>query len=574
VATAISKSVHALEKPAHDDLGDRPADAILGANPFVSFDTAEIFGAVGDFIARALQQSEQLVESIGTFVVDLSEAVVGSFEIEPAAGDRRFADPTWSENPFYRRWMQSYLVWARSLHELADKLGFDETDARRTEFALGMLSEALAPTNLLLGNPAALKRAFETGGASLMQGARHWLGDVINNGAMPTQVDNRRFRVGENLAVTPGSVVHRSELLELIQYSPATESVRSRPLLIVPPQINKYYILDLAPGRSLIEHAVKQGQQVFAISWRNPTPKERKWDLADYIAAITQAIDAAREITGSPDVNLLAVCAGGITTAILLGHLAALGDSSVNSATLLVTVLDTEVPSMMGMFASERAISTARENSARRGILAGDELARTFAWLRPNDLVWNYWVNNYLMGNDPPAFDILSWNSDSTNLPAGLHSDFLSLFENNPLVKPGAMVVADTPIDLSKVKCDIYALGALTDHITPWKACFRTRALFGGNSQFVLSSSGHIQAMVNPPGNLKARFMTGGECVGDPDEWLERATQHSGSWWDHWLRWLREHAGETIAAPKTLGSALHPVLDPAPGRYVHKTFKA
>ncbi len=570
MATAISNSVRELNRPPLDELGDRSADAILGANPFVGFDAAEMVASASRVVARALQRPDQLAESITRLVVELGKTAVARSEVEPAPGDRRFADPTWFEHPLYRRWMQAYLVCARSLHEVVEKLGFDEKNARRAEFAVTLLTEALAPTNLLAGNPAALKRAFETGGLSLLQGARHWFDDLLNNGGMPSQVDNRPFQVGETLATTAGSVVHRSEVLELIQYASATESVRTRPLLIVPPQINKYYILDLAPGRSLIEHAAKQGHQVFTISWRNPTPRERGWDLAAYISAIKQAIDAAVEITGSADVNILGVCAGGITTAILLGHLAALGDSRVNSATFLVTVLDTEVPSMMGMFASQRAIAAARRNSDRRGILAGDELARIFAWLRPNDLVWNYWVNNYLMGNEPPAFDILSWNSDSTNLPAALHSDFLTLFQNNPLVKPGALMVSGTPIDLSNVKYDTYVVGALTDHITPWKACFRTPALLGGKSQFVLSSSGHIQALVNPPGNPKARYMTGGECNADPETWLKGATQHSGSWWDHWLGWLREHAGDTAGAPKAQGSSRHPALDPAPGRYVHQ----
>jgi polyhydroxyalkanoate synthase len=570
MATALSSSVRELKTPIPDELGERSADAILGANPFVGFDRAEIVATAGHVLARALQRPDQLAESIGELVVGLGKTAVGRFEVEPASGDRRFADPTWLEHPLYRRWMQAYLLYARSLHQVIGKLGFDEKDARRAEFAVTLLTEALAPTNLLAGNPAAIKRAFESGGRSLLRGFRHWLDDLLNNGGMPSQVDKRPFQVGKTLATTPGSIVHRSEVLELIQYASATESARTRPLLIVPPQINKYYILDLAPGRSLIEHAVAQGNQVFTISWRNPTPREKGWDLATYILAIKQAIDAAREITGSADVNLLGVCAGGITTAILLGHLAALGDSRVYSATFLVTVLDTEVPSIMGMFASERAIAAARRNSELRGILAGDELARIFAWLRPNDLVWNYWVNNYLMWNEPPAFDILSWNSDSTNLPAALHSDFLTLFQINPLVKPGALIVSSTPIDLSKVKCDTYVVGALTDHITPWKACFRTPALLGGRSRFVLSSSGHIQALVNPTGNPKALYMTGGECDVDPDTWLKGATQHSGSWWDHWLGWLREHAGDATPAPKTQGSSRHPSLDPAPGRYVHQ----
>jgi poly[(R)-3-hydroxyalkanoate] polymerase subunit PhaC len=567
---AVAKSAPLWDEQLRDEIGDRSAEAILGANPFVGFDPPEIVAAASRLFGRALQRPRLVAHQAQELAAELTRIAAGRSQVEPPPAERRFVDPTWHQNPLYHRVMQAYLTFSESLHRSVQEAGLDEKNAQRADFAVTMLTAALAPTNFLLGNPAALKRAFETGGASLVRGARHWWDDLRHNGGMPSQVDRRPFRVGENLATSPGSVVHRSELLELIQYAPSTESVRTRPILIVPPQINKYYILDLAPGRSFVEYAVRQGQQVFAISWRNPTPRERNWGLAIYLEAMKDAISVACEIAGVEDVNLMAACAGGITTVLLLGHLAALGLPLVRSVTLLVTVLDTSVPSMMGMFASDRAIDVARRYSAQHGVLSGQDLARVFAWLRPDDLVWNYWVNNYLLGNEPPAFDILSWNNDSTNLPAALHSDFLTLFQENPAVKPGSLEVLGTPIDLSKVKCESYCVGALTDHITPWKACFRTPALLGGRSQFVLSSSGHIQAMVNPPGNPKARYFTGGEPDVDADTWLEHASEHAGSWWDHWLGWLNERDGDTRKAPEALGSSPHPALAPAPGLYVRQ----
>src|SRR5262249_11114340 len=321
--------------------------------------------------------------------------------------------------------------------------------------------------------PAARRRAGGTSGASLWSGLRHLAADAVHNGGLPSQVDRRPFRVGANLAVTPGQVVFRNDVLELLQYRPTTPTVRERPLVFIPPQINKYYILDLAPGRSLIAYAVAQGFQTFAVSWRNVTPAQREWGLGAYVAALRDATDAAREIAGSPRLNVIAACAGGITTATLLGHLAALGDERVSAATFLVTVLDTSVPSAVGTIVSEKPVAAAIRRSGKRGVLRGADLARAFALLRPNDLIWSYWVGNYLLGGEPPAFDILYWNDDATNLPAALHAEFLALFVDNSLCKPG-IEVCGTPIDLGRVAADVYAVGALTDHITPWEACYRT----------------------------------------------------------------------------------------------------
>jgi polyhydroxyalkanoate synthase len=396
------------------------------------------------------------------------------------------------------------------------------------------------------------------------------LHDLRHNGGMPSMVDTRPFSVGTNLAVTPGHVVHRGDVFELIQYSPVTADVYTRPLVMIPPQINKYYITDLAPGRSLVEHAVAAGIPYFTVSWRNPTPAQRDWNLDVYVEACLEALDIACAITGSADANVLGICAGGVTTACVLGHLAATGDTRAHSVTFLVAGLETTDESTVGMLASKPAVEVARRRSRRAGVLDGRDLGRMFAWLRPNDLVWNYWVNNYLLGENPPAFDILYWNADTTRLPAGLHADFLDISVDNTLTKPGALDVLGAPVDLSAVTCDAYVVGAATDHIIPWTAAYRTTQLLGGKNQFVLASSGHVQAILNPPNGARGSYLTGrGQPPPGAAAWREHAAEHPGSWWDHWLTWLGRRSGRRRAAPTRSGNEAHPPLEPAPGRYVH-----
>jgi polyhydroxyalkanoate synthase len=552
---------------ASTEVGDRAVDAVLGANPFIRIDPTQTLAATGKVAARALTRPRFLLGKARTLAGEGRAIVTGESET-PASADRRFADPSWRANFLYRRWLRAYRVLERELKSLPDEVDVDGRDANRARFALSLLADTLAPTNTLLGNPAALRRARETRGRSLVAGARNLVHDVRQNGGMPSMVDTEPFKLGKTIAASPGAVVHRTEVLELIQYRPTTAHVLRRPLVIMPPQINKYYILDLAPGRSLIEHAVSRGQQVFVISWRNPSVEQSEWDLARYVDEAEQALAVARRITRSPSVSVLGACAGGITTAALLARLAARKSARVESVTFLVTVLDTEAPSVLTVFGTDKAVARAIRRSRRRGLLEGKELARTFAWLRPNDLIWSYWVNNYLLGNDPPAFDVLAWNADSTNLPAGLHVDFMRILAANALARPNTIDIGGTPIDLGKIAINSYVVGALTDHITPWKACYRTPLLLGGESQFVLSSSGHIQALVNPPGNPKSRFLTNPALPEDPDEWLAAATEQEGTWWDHWLAWLAKRSGEERRAPRGLGSKSYPPLGDAPGLYV------
>ena len=549
---------------------DRDDPPVLGANPFVGLTGRQVGAAVGRLVGRVAVEPGVLVNGAIETGRELVDVATGQSRRTAEPTDKRFADLAWTANPVYRRLLQAYLVGRDGLVQLVDDVGLDPKSRERAHFALTLITEAAAPTNTLLGNPSALTKAWQTRGQSLVAGLRHFRHDLRHNAGMPSMVDTRPFKVGENLAVTPGQVIHRSELFELIQYAPAGSRTFRRPLVAIPPQINKYYISDLAPGRSFVEHTVAAGIPYFAVSWRNPTPAQRDWDLDAYVSACREALEVACDVSATNDANVAGMCAGGITLACLLAHLAAVDESLVHSATFMVAGLDLAEESTVGILTSRASIEAARSRSQRRGVLDGRDLGRMFAWLRPNDLVWNYWVNNYLLGQNPPAFDILYWNADTTNLTAGLHSDFLDLLSDNGLTRPGSSEVLGTPVDLGKVRCDSYVVAGATDHIIPWTAAYRTTQLLGGDSEFVLGSSGHIQAIVNPPGARRSRFMTRpGPPPPDPLEWRSGATTNDGSWWDHWLRWLGERSGDERRAPARLGNRRHPAIEPAPGRYVH-----
>jgi poly[(R)-3-hydroxyalkanoate] polymerase subunit PhaC len=548
---------------------EHPAiNSILGANPFIDLQPKQLMGTLVELGRFLTSRPDSVMSRMVTLMIDLMQIALGNSEIAPQAGDKRFADSAFAQHPIYKRLMQTYLAWRSSLLDLVEEdQSIDWKDAEQLRFATMLITEALAPTNVLMGNPAAIKHAFDSAGTSLMRGMHNFFEDVINNRGMPSQVDKRPFEVGRNLGVTPGEVISRGDLCEVIQYEPRAKKVFARPLLMIPPQINKFYIMDLAPKRSLVEYALDHGVQVFTISWRNPTAALRDKSLDDYVEACEKAMAIACEVSGSPNCNVLGICAGGITMSLTLGHLAAIKDTRVNAGTLLVTMLDSQ-PSMTGMFATEEIVADAIARSQKKGVLAGADMARVFAWLRPNDLVWNYWVNNYLMGEQPPAFDILYWNSDSTNLPAGLHEGFLKLFLSNPLAKPGAIEILGTPIDLRRIKSDMYLLAGQTDHICTWHACYRATQLFGGKVEFVLNSSGHVQSLVSPPGNPKAHYFTNSRLPEDSDLWLRGATDKRGTWWDHWLEWLGSRSGEERPAPGKLGNSAYPAIGPAPGSYV------
>ncbi|MDP9434711.1 MAG: alpha/beta fold hydrolase, partial [Actinomycetota bacterium] len=502
---------------------------------------------------------------------DLARVVAGRSEVAPHKRDRRFADAAWQGNPVLRRICQAYLVGGGALERLVEEADLDWRSEKRLRFIVQMLVDAAAPSNSPFLNPTALKAALDTGGRNYVEGVKQLVQDMRSEPRIPAMVDGSGFTVGGNLAVTPGAVVMRTPVMEVLQYAPQTETVRQVPLLVVPPMINKFYVADLAPGRSMIENWVQGGQQVFTMSWRNPQAEHRDWDLDRYARSVLDALEAVREITGAEQVHVLGVCAGGIVTSCALAHLAERGElDRVASLTLGVTLLDQARAGTMGSMIDPQTAQFAIAQSQRKGYLDGKALAGVFAWLRPNDLIWNYWVNNYLLGKKPPAFDVLFWNADSTRMPARLHRDFLEMSVDNALVSPGAATVLGTPVDLGKVDVDSYVVAGVADHICPWQNCYRSTSLLGGSSRFVLSTSGHIAALVNPPGNPRASFWVNDSCPDDPEEWKRTATSERGTWWTDHAAWLGERSGEQVPAPSELGTADLPPLDAAPGTYVHK----
>jgi polyhydroxyalkanoate synthase len=559
--TIRSAAADATVAPLDLLLTDAAVGILRRANP----------GGSGLRLAAALASRPRLVAGRGAGLLgELARIAVGSSEVQPARRDRRFADPGWAGNPLLRRAMQAYLAAAQTAEGVVAESGLDEADSERVGFVLTNLIDALAPSNNPLLNPAAAKAAIDTGGGSALKGLRHFLADMAVPPRVPSMVEPDAFEVGVDLAVTPGAVVLQTPVFELIQYRPVTPAVRQVPLLIVPPVINKFYVMDLAPGRSMVEYLVGHGLQVFMISWRNPDARHAKWDLDTYGQAILDAMDAATRITGSEQTVLAGACSGGIVAAMVAAHLARTGQQDRLAAlTLMVTVLDEAHAGLAGAVIDERTARLAAAASKARGYLDGRSLAEVFAWLRPNDLIWNYWVNNYLLGKKPPPFDILFWNADTTRMTAGLHRDFLELGAANALVEPGGATMLGSPVDLGLVDRDNYIVAGITDHICPWQSCYRSTQLLGGRPRFLLSTSGHIAAMVNPPGNEKARYQMAKECPEDPQEWLRRAETCHGSWWPDYAGWLAERCGEEQAAPDELGGGgLAPICD-APGTYVY-----
>lgn len=495
------------------------------------------------------------------------EILTGTSSRELSAKDSRFSDPTWRDQPVYKRLAQGYLAFCDAVDRVVD----DNPDWRKRErerFITGILTSAISPTNTLVGNPAALKRAFETGGMSLVRGARNLVEDLRHNDGMPAQVKRSTFKLGENIAATPGAVVARTERFELLRYQPTTAKVREIPTLIVPPPIGKYYFIDLAPGRSFTEYAVGKGFQIFTMSWRNPQKEQGDWGLDDYVKSILGAVDAACSLSGSKKVNIAGFCAGGILSVLMLAYMAATRDKRINAASFGVMLLDWDVKAPIGALHSPKLIGIARDRSRKKRIHPASSLAKVFAWMRPNDLVWNYWVNNYLTGNDPPTFDILAWSVDGTNLPGKLHGQFLDIFEHNLMARKGGLKVLGKLVDLSRVKVQTLVTGGTTDHLTPWKGCYRTTQLLGGPMTFVLSNAGHVASLVNPPGNPKATYWLGPAPGPDPEAWLAQAGRHTGTWWEVWVDWAGKRSGREKLAPKSLGNRKYKVLGSAPGSYV------
>jgi polyhydroxyalkanoate synthase subunit PhaC len=491
--------------------------------------------------------------------------------IEVARGDRRFSDPAYRENPAYFLLAQQYLLFSQLVAELVDTAGVSGSREAKARFAANFVVDALAPTNTLPGNPAAIRKVFDTGGKSIVRGLKNMLHDVRHNGGWPAQVDRSGFEVGVNMAATPGSVVYRSDLIELIQYSPQTPETYAVPLLFCPPWINKYYIMDLAPGKSLIEWAVRHGHTCFAISYRNPDKSMSGLGFRDYLFdGPLDAVRVVREITGAPSINTLSVCLGGTLTAMGLAYSAARGDDSIASATFLNTHTDFTQPGLLGVFTDEATVDKLEKQMKKKGFLDSSNMARTFSALRPNDLIFQYVSNNWLMGNKPPSFDLLAWNEDSTRMPARMHSEYLrSCYLRNEFAR-GEFRIDDIRLDPALVDIDTYVLAAVDDHIVPWTSGYKTTQLLGGKSRFVLSTSGHIAGIVNPP-NPKAKHWVNDEVHADPLEWKANAQLINATWWQDWIAWIGERGGEKVSAPAQVGSEECPAIEPAPGRYVRET---
>ncbi len=506
---------------------------------------------------------------LGELGTEAGRILFGTSQVTPRGGDRRFTDVAWGDNPLLRRLLQLYLASGQTVERLVADAQLSPRDRARVEFLLENILQAAAPSNVPLLNPSSAKAAVDTGGLSLLRGGKQLARDLSTAPRVPEMVDTSAFVVGENVAATPGGVVFRNEVLELLQYSPQTEKVCEVPVLVVPPTINKFYALDLAPGRSLVEYGIGQGRQMFVISWRNPDSRHAAWNLDTYVRAILDALDAVEEITDATHTVLSGACSGGILAAMTAAYLAQQGRGDRLAALCLaVTAIDNHNAGTMAALTDRRLGERAKLKSARKGYLEGEALAEVFAWLRPGDLVWNYWVNNYLLGKRPPAFDVLYWNSDTTRMPAALHADFVDLALENSLTRPGAVTVLGVPIDLRKITADSYVVAGVTDHITPWESCFRSAQLLGGRTRFALSTSGHIAALVNPPTNPKASFRTNDDPTRDAEAWLAGAQVHDGSWWTDLGTWLDARCGERKPAPTRLGTSRVPVLASAPGTYV------
>jgi polyhydroxyalkanoate synthase len=552
-----------------EGITDEASRNTLALNPLVGIRGQDLADSAGILFKAVVNEPKVAAEQWLSFLGELGSIVAGKSERAPRAGDRRFSDATWKESALHSGMLKAYLAWGDAVSSFVDKTSLSDLDKARAHLVTEILIDAVAPTNSMLTNPAAVRKFVDTGGRSVWRGLKNYFDDLARNGGMPAMVDQSAFKVGENLATTPGAVIFRNELLELIQYTPTTPNVWKRPLVITPPQINKYYALDLSPEKSMVRFLLESGIQVFCVSWRNPTAANRDWGLDSYVAALDEAVDVAREVTGSDDISMMGSCSGGITSTAYFATLGS-GAEKIRNMVLAVCLLDpnTADESAFGCLMTPETIRAAKQASRLRGMIDGHELARMFAWMRPNDLIWNYWVNNYLLGNQPPAFDILYWNADTTRLPAGLHGDYLDLYFTNPFVNAGKLSLNGKTIDMSRIKADSYVIAGVTDHITPWKGVHKTAQIMGEGTTFVLSNSGHLQSLLNPPSNPKASFVIGAVNPSGPDAFLAAAEKRKGSWWLDWRDWLHARSGEEVAAPASLGSERHPVLAAAPGTYV------
>jgi len=541
-------------------------------------DMVKTFGEVVSYWLADPSRAVELQSRLGKAYLELWGSAVKRLAgeasepvVKPDPKDRRFADPEWSTNQFFDFVKQVYLLsanWADNL--VRDASGLDPHTRQKAEFYVRQLANALSPSNFVLTNPELMRDTFSENAENLVRGMKMLAEDIeAGRGNLKIrQSDASKFAVGENLALTPGKVIYQNELMQLLQYAPATESVLKRPLLIIPPWINKFYILDLNPEKSFIKWCVEQGLTVFVISWVNPDAELAMKSFEDYMReGPLAALDVIKEVTGEQDVNAIGYCVGGTLMAVTLAWMAAKGDKRIASATFFAAQVDFTYAGDLMVFVDEDQLKTLEKNMAERGYLEGKKMANAFNMLRSNDLIWPYVISNYLKGKQPYPFDLLYWNSDSTRMPAANHSFYLrNCYLENKLSK-GQMMVDNVKLDLGDITVPIYNLATREDHIAPAKSAFLGSKFFGGPVKFVLAGSGHIAGVVNPPGKPKYEYWTGDAPVGNLEHWVEKATEHPGSWWPDWLMWIRHQDGETVAAREP-GGGKYPPIEDAPGSYV------
>ncbi|MGH6943511.1 MAG: PHA/PHB synthase family protein [Geminicoccaceae bacterium] len=492
--------------------------------------------------------------------------------IAPERGDRRFRDPAWDDHAVFDFIKQSYLLTSRWLVETVNELdGFDEKSRQKIDFYTRQFVDAMAPSNFIATNPEVLRATLETGGENLLRGLNNLLDDLDRGrGKLAIKMtDLDAFELGRNVAVTPGKVVFQTELMQLIQYAPTTEQVYQRPLLIIPPWINKFYILDLQPKNSFIKYAVDQGFTVFVISWVNPDERHAAKTFEDYMMeGPLAALGAIEQATGEREITVVGYCLGGTLLACTLAYMAAKRDTRIKAATFFASLTDFEQPGELGVFIDEEQLAAMDQSMAERGYLDGREMATTFNMLRANDLIWSFVINNYLLGKEPFPFDLLYWNSDSTRMPYAMHSFYLHKFyQENLLMRPGGIRLCDAPIDLRRIRMPSYILSTCEDHIAPWASTYAATQLYKGDVTFVLAGSGHIAGVINPPSVSKYGYWTHEKLPADPQDWLDGAAHREGSWWPHWVAWNATRSGPKVTARKPGDGKLTPIED-APGSYV------
>lgn len=548
---------------AEDQLPDE-VDGSLGGEVMATLDPLLMIESVVQTVS--VKSFAQVTAGLAT---GIPRVLLGFTEPHLPERDFRFADTTFQENLIYRRMAAAYALWEREVMTLVDNPDVDWRTRERAKMVMEALTTALAPTNTLPGNPEAVKRAFTTGGASVRAGIANFVRDVVSNGGYPSQVDKDAFRVGRNLATTPGWVIFRSEQFELIQYSPATKTVGTIPLLLLPPPVNKYYFWDLAPGRSMVEYAVSRGVEVYTIVWRDPQEDDGHWGVDSYLASALDALDVVREVSDVDDVHVFGDCSGGMLLSMLLALQEATGEYRIRTGTFGVTVLDFGEPGGIGVTASDRGLETVRKKAEKNEVISASDIASTFVWMRPNDLVWRYLIDEWLLGKKPPAFDIMYWNADGQGMPARFAYDMTTMSLANALIEPGAFTALGVPLDLSAISVDSYHIAGLTDHISPWRGCYTGAQVMGGEATFVLTPTGHVQSIIYPMGKRRAAFWSGPSVDRHPEDWFAEADRTEDSWWEHWVDWTLERSDGTRTAPISPGNATYPPLVPAPGLYVH-----